>query len=293
MRRVTVLGCALVLLAGAAGTAGGENSRRVSVTVKRYAYRVAPNAAPQLQVTAYTLSCDPPAGTLPFARRICADIRAHPVATLSPPAARETCSGAPPELPHPATVRVVPWGTVVRAAAAGKVATFGHPRPPACHWPGDWSARLYSAAASGDPRAVRAVERTLGCAEDPALLAVPPPWTLIYRCMGWPLRDASTNGTTLLLGRYPWLAPSMRRTVVDMFGGIPPVSTRLIDYDTRYDRRVIALFEFAGDVDCLTCGDDPTALADDTTARVFRVSYDPATRRGLVTRLCETVRACR
>ena len=41
------------------------------------------------------------------------------------------------------------------------------------------------------------------------------------------------------------------------------------------------------------CANDPTALADATTARVFRVNYDPETRRGLVTRLCETIAACR
>lgn len=288
-----MLGCMLVLLVGVAGTAGGEVNKRISVTVKRYAYRVAPNAAPQLQVDTYTLSCNPQGGTLPFANRICADIRAHPVATLSPPAARRTCSGPPAVLPPATTVRVVPWGTVVRAAGGGHVATFGASRPPACNWPGDWSARLYSAAASGDTRTLAEVEKTLGCAEDPALLAMPPPRTLIYRCMGWPLSEATANRTTLLLGRFPWLAPQMRRTVFDMFGGVPPVSTRIIDYDSRYDRRVVVIFEYADEIDCLTCGAAPTALADDTTAKVFRVNYDPETRRGLVTRLCETIAACR
>ena len=85
----------------------------------------------------------------------------------------------------------------------------------------------------------------------------------------------------------------MRRTVLDMFGGVPPVSTRIIDYDSRYDRRVVVLFEFAGSIDCVMCANDPTALADATTARVFRVNYDPETRHGLVTRLCETIAACR
>jgi hypothetical protein len=184
-------------------------------------------------------------------------------------------------------------GVVVRAAAGGKVSTFGSTRPSTCSWPGDWSARLYAAAADRDAQALSEAERTLGCAEDPALLAVPPPWRLIYRCLGLPVADATANRTTQLLARYPWLAPGMRRAMIDLFGGVPPVSTRLIDFDSRYDRRVVVLFEFAGEVDCLTCGDDPTALADATTAKVFRVSYDPGTHRGLVSRLCETIAACR
>src|SRR5262249_60262144 len=108
------------------------------------------------------------------------------------------------------------------------------------------------------------------CAEDPGLVARPTPWSLVYRWMGWPVSEASTNRTTLLLGRFPWLAPSMRRTVLDLFGGLAPIATRLIDYDSRYDQRIVVLFEFADAVDCLTCSDDPTALADPTSARVFR-----------------------
>src|SRR4029078_9091949 len=125
-----------------------------------------------------------------------------PAATLSPPAARPTCVGTTPALPRATTVRVVPWGTVGHAARGGHVATFGAARPPACSWPGDWSARLYSAAASGDTRTLAATEKTLGCAEDPALLAIPPPWALIQRCMGWPLWDATANRKTQLLGRF-------------------------------------------------------------------------------------------
>ena len=107
--------------------------------------------------------------------------------------------------------------------------------------------------------------------------------------MGWRQSEATTNQTTLLLGRNPWLISSMRRTVTDLFGGAPPIATRLISHDSRYDQRIVVLFEFADVIDCVTCGDDPTALADPTTAKVFRMSYDRETRRGLVTRLCPTL----
>jgi hypothetical protein len=291
MRRAALIVLVLALAAVLGGTARAGG---VEVTVKRYAYVLEPGAEPRLRVDTYTLTCDPARGTLPYARRICADIRAHPFATLSPPPSRPSCIGPPPPVPRPSDVRkVVPWGVVVRAVAAGKVASFGSAHPIPCAWPGESGTRLYAAAIDRDPRALRASEAALRCFEDPALLAEPPPWTLIYRCMHEPVRIASGFETARVFASNPWLAPAMRRTVVDLFGGVPPISTRLIGFNTRYDRRVVVLYVFADDVDCVTCGDDPTALADDTTATVFRVSYDPATRRGLVTRLCETVRACR
>src|SRR5262245_22237886 len=94
------LACAcglLVLLAGFGGSGGAD---RVSVVVTSGAMT-------------YTLRCAPASGTLPFAVRLCADIRAHPVAMLTPPTARSSCSA-------PAGHRLR-----VRTVANGVRAVFG------------------------------------------------------------------------------------------------------------------------------------------------------------------------
>ena len=90
MKRLVWFCGLLVLLAGFGGSGrpGG-----VSVTVAVHSWKVAPGGKATRHVDRYTLTCDPPAGTLPFAARICADIRAHPLATLAPPAARTLCIG--------------------------------------------------------------------------------------------------------------------------------------------------------------------------------------------------------
>jgi hypothetical protein len=295
MRRLVWLSALVALLAGLGGAgagAGAAGGRGVSVTIRLSSWKVVPGARTTTRVDTFTLSCNPPRGTLPFAARLCRDIRAHPTATLTPPTARTVCSGVPVH-PNPNVAATVPYALRVKTVVGGTATVFGDDRPQECDWPVGWATGLYWAAVERDSRRLAATEAKLGCLEDPALLATPTPWTLVYRCMGWPPSQASTNRTTLLLGRFPWLAPSMRRTVADMFGGVSPIATKLIDYDSRYDQRIVVLFEFAGVVDCVTCSDDPTALADPTVARVFRVSYDRETRRGLVTRLCETLTACR
>jgi hypothetical protein len=288
MKRLVWFCGLLVLLAGFGGSG---RSGGVSVIVTVHSWKVALGGKATRKVDRYTLTCDPPAGTLPFAARICADIRAHPLATVAPPVARTFCGGA--VAPSPRVPGTFPYGIEVKAVVDGRKSVFGDDRPRECDWPVGWAAGLYRAAVANDARALAASEARLGCLEDPALLAQPTPWTLVYRCMGWPQSEAATNQTTLLLGRNPWLIRSMRRTVTDLFGGTHPIATRLISRDTRYDQRIVVLFEFADAVDCVTCGDDPAALADPTIAKVFRISYDRETRRGLVTKLCPTLSACR
>ena len=267
MKPAVLLCAAAVALAGFGGGAGPAD-RGVSLTVSGAGSRL-------------TLGCAPAHGSIPFAARLCADVRAHPMAMLGPAAPRAECRG-----------RGGTGHVEVRVVAGGIRTTFGGPPARPCAWPLSGSLELYAAAAARDGRRLAAAEQNLGCLEDPALLVQPTPWTLVYDCMGWPRSEAETNDTTLLLERYPWLATRMRRAVFDFFGGVHPISARLIDYDRRVDQRIVVIYEFARSVDCLTCSDDPTALAS-TTGRVFRVSYDRETRRGLVTRLCDTVKACR
>ena len=261
------------------------------MTVKRVVLESARGRPATQHVQTFTLACDPPRGTLPFAARLCADIAAHPLALLTPPAARGTCIG-PPAL-EPGWTGSVVSNVEVTTVAGGTTDRFdlGH-EPAECRWPTGLSASLYAAAAARDAKALRAREAKLGCLEDPVLLIEPTPWPLVHRCMGWPVSDASTNATTLLLARYPWLASKLRQTLTELFGGTHPSLVRLVEYDRRTDQRIVAILEFPGIVDCLTCGDDPTALAT-TTGRVVRVSYDRETRVGLVTRFCDTITACR
>jgi hypothetical protein len=74
----------LVLLAGFGGKgATGQSLAGVSVTVDRFIYSVYPNTDPPVDEL-FTLTCNPPAGTMPFAARLCADIAKHPIGMLTP-----------------------------------------------------------------------------------------------------------------------------------------------------------------------------------------------------------------
>ena len=104
----------------------------------------------------YTLRCDPPGGSLPFAPRLCAEIHRHPVAMLDPGKARSTCLG---------TLRMGVSVSVRVAGTTQRRSVFGG--QPFCDWPGGVALAIYYAAAEHDLRTVDRAARRLGCAEDP------------------------------------------------------------------------------------------------------------------------------
>jgi hypothetical protein len=85
VNRALLLCCAiLMLLAGFGGKAAtGQQLAGVSVTVDRFTYSVYPNTDPPVDEL-FSLTCDPPVGTMPFAARLCADIAKHPIGMLTP-----------------------------------------------------------------------------------------------------------------------------------------------------------------------------------------------------------------
>ena len=151
-----------------------------------------------LETRSYTLTCDPAGGTLPLADQICAVIAAHPSAMLAPAQGRATCS--PPA--------GVPSLTVT-ATADGVTRSFGG--VPMCSWPVGTTLQVYAAATGGDAEALAKAAAVLHCGEDPALLALPTPWTDVNRCLdaGFvaPPRRPSAREIVRLAERAPELRP--------------------------------------------------------------------------------------
>ncbi|MBA3843557.1 MAG: hypothetical protein H0X39_13270 [Actinobacteria bacterium] len=118
----------------------------------------------------FKLNCSPASGNLAFAKRLCADIRAHPISMLAPPALRWTCSGGPfqPQLQ-------------VHAKWKGRSTHFGG--SPGCDWPGGTALDAYWSATTSDAEALAKIEPRLGCDDNPTLLAKPTPLASAVACV--------------------------------------------------------------------------------------------------------------
>src|SRR5262249_28806797 len=141
---------ALVVIASACGNARTpRSSNRLTIRVTRDSTTYEPGGGVDHATQVFTLSCRPPAGTLPFPGRICHDIRLHPRAMLSPQLPRTTCSEngipVPLQITTPITIRSAEIAVTV-ASARGTYRFFG---PPGCSWPAD-ALRVYFDAITGD-----------------------------------------------------------------------------------------------------------------------------------------------
>lgn len=155
-------GPVLLLLLVAAGCGGRSAAIRVDVKVSWAppAYR---------RVESYTLRCSPAGGTLPYAKRVCRDVAAHPRAMLDPPPARSAC-GKPVSGPN----------LTVSARRDGRSRALAG--QPFCDWPGGTALGVYWAATQHDPRMLRLAESRLRCEDDPRLLARPTPNASVFAC---------------------------------------------------------------------------------------------------------------
>jgi hypothetical protein len=127
------------------------------------------------RMQSFTLTCNPRGGSLPFAARICEDIKLHPKAMVDPPTPgpppdkRSSCSGGP-FMPQ----------VSVRARRNGRIRTFSG--SPGCDWPGGQAIAVYFDAAEGDARDLPRSELELRCDEDPTLFTVPTPLASVAAC---------------------------------------------------------------------------------------------------------------
>jgi hypothetical protein len=167
MRAVALVALCLGLFVGCSATSDEESKRQVSLTIRLTEYTGGLPARPHTR--SFSLTCDPPGGTLSFAARVCRDIRLHPRAMLRPPRRRSLCGGSPwsPKL------------TVVASANGKKTTLSGIPF---CDWPGGAALGLYWAAARHDERTIALAEPRLRCDEDPVLLAQPTPFASASAC---------------------------------------------------------------------------------------------------------------
>ena len=152
----------LPVLLAAAGCGGRTAAIRVDVKVSW-----APPA--HLRAETFTLRCAPPGGTLPYAKRVCGDIAAHPRAMLDPPPARSVCGG-----------RVVGPNLTVTVRRGGK--TWQLAGQPFCDWPGGTALGIYWTASRHQTDLLRLAEPRLRCDEAPLLLAHPTPWASVFAC---------------------------------------------------------------------------------------------------------------
>lgn len=167
MHRAGLVACCGLFVAfagiGVAWGAGVPGDVRVEVTLTTW------SPFPDKQTQVFTLTCDPPAGTLPLAARICGDIGAHPTAMLDPrQVGPNSICGAVPNQP---SVSVVATGN-------GRTAAFGS----SCDNPGATAAAIYLAAVRNDQPVLDTLEPQLPCDEDPVLFANPT-ITSIWACL--------------------------------------------------------------------------------------------------------------
>jgi hypothetical protein len=150
VNRALLLCCAiLALAAGLGGTdATGQPVAGVSVTVDRFTYSVYPNTAPPVDEL-FSLTCNPPAGTISFAGQLCSDIAKHPAGMLTPVSpASGSCD--------------VNFGAAI-AIASGGIPSFLEPSPGPS---GTTRTRLTVSVQSGG----KTTELPGGCAAGPAYL---------------------------------------------------------------------------------------------------------------------------
>ena len=136
VKRALLLSSALlVLLAGFGGASEAARRGVISVHIRLVTY-----PSEVRHVRSFSLRCNPTGGSLPFAARVCRDIRLHPKAMLDPPhrtrpgGQSSTCSGGPfmPEVS-------------VTATANGAARRFDG--SPDCSWPGGQAVGVYFDAA--------------------------------------------------------------------------------------------------------------------------------------------------
>jgi hypothetical protein len=184
---------ALALAGAGCGASGGPKRHRVLVQIEAQGYLASSSvssfylfSAPwirptflqlgtpaarrrRLQTRSFTLTCEPPAGTLPLGARVCQDIARHPRAMLDPGPARSGCFGGDmPELKVVATV-------------SGSKTSFGG--RPFCNWPGGTAVAIYWEATQADSSRLDWIEPRLRCDEDPTLLERPTPWASLVACL--------------------------------------------------------------------------------------------------------------
>ena len=169
-RAMLMLSCGLlVLLAGVGGAGRAARSENISLRIRVVTYPCTVR-----HVRLFSLACNPTGGTLPFAARVCRDIRLHPKAMLDPPhrtpgGQSSTCSGS----------EFMPV-VFVTATANGTTRRFNG--SPDCAWPGDQAVGVYFDAAHKDKTHLPRSESLLRCDEDPVLFAVPTPLPSVFAC---------------------------------------------------------------------------------------------------------------
>ncbi len=155
----------LVFVAGFGGvsqTGGDKVSVQIRVTTHTFPSTVR-------HVSLSSLTCNPTAGNLPLAARVCRDISLHPTAMLDPPKPRWTCSGAV-------------GGPTLDVTTSFRGSTHTFAGQPGCDWPVGPTLEVYWAASQRNEKALARVEPTLRCEEDATLLAHPTPAASAVAC---------------------------------------------------------------------------------------------------------------
>jgi hypothetical protein len=157
-----LLCCALlVLVAGFGGrNEAGPSVDGVTIEVVRVVTYPASNPQPTLK-DHYSLTCNPPTGTLPFAERICRNILEHPQAMLAP---RDLLGSERCKIPV-VSGRVTVTFTVTITQPNGYRTELRE--SPSCRDPGRVGRNIFAAATYGDEGILAVLERGLPCAEDP------------------------------------------------------------------------------------------------------------------------------
>lgn len=154
-----------LVVAAASGCGGSGSHSAISVHIKVTTYSSMTASA----MRSFTLGCDPAAGTLPFAARVCRDIACLWRAMLNPRTPRSTCLGSPtmPQL-------------VIDANNKGRKSGFSG--SPWCGWPGGTPLAIYFAASQHDTAMLAQAEPLLRCEDDHDLFVKPTPWASVVAC---------------------------------------------------------------------------------------------------------------
>jgi hypothetical protein len=237
MRPVLIVAALLLLTA-----CGGRQRAAIHLDI-----RIASGLGAQHHVASFVLDCGPAGGTLPYARRICADVAAHRQAMLQPIRARSVCLGAV-------------GGPVVTVIVSDRGRTSRFEGEPFCAWPGGTPLGLIWAASRRDTKTLATAEARLRCDVDPVLLVRPTKWSRVRACLAHPAPP-------------PWLGPAERTLLARTFGGAAPVRVDLIPYP----KKIAVVFEFDRVVVCGACSAPSNASLP--RGRIVRVSFDRSTHR--------------
>jgi hypothetical protein len=156
MRRVSRVACCGVFLllaaAGGAGATGTPADLSVQVVLTTYPHQPGVGTVSHPLTQSFTLTCNPPAGTLPLGRRVCLDIALYPAEMLT----------SDPEAICPMGPGTIPFAeiTITTDEATSRKYGGGCNSSPA--------GEVYYAAALNDARLLTAFELDLRCGEQPA-----------------------------------------------------------------------------------------------------------------------------